>query len=306
MTLHALPIVFTLLVWWFATGLVLLAVNRPPATYRRSLIVATVILVVSLIGLNWASREATVAGAYVAFFCGVLIWGWLEITYYTGWLTGPRPLPCPTGVSTWRRFSLALKASLYHELAIIAFAGSTIVLTWGAPNQVGTWTFITLWLMRWSAKLNIFLGVPRLNLQWFPDHLRYLESFIVRRPMNALFPLSMLLSLAVAVFVLSELSRGDATSTEIVSALLVGSLILLAVLEHGFLVLPLPDSALWNWALPAARRRPQDSTGRVPPPLIDTPPAGRCRRVCEPLAGLKTASVFASSPSRPAPTTNGR
>ncbi len=306
MTLHALPIVFTLLVWWCATGLVLLAVNRPPASYRRSLIVATVILAASVIGLSWASREATVPGAYVAFLCGVLIWGWLEMSYYTGVLTGPRPLPCPAGVSAWRRFGLALKASLYHELAIVAFAGGTIALTWGAPNQVGTWTFVTLWLMRWSAKLNIFLGVPHLNLQWFPDHLRYLESFIVRRPMNALFPFSILLSLMAAASVLSTVVRSDATSTEIVSALLVGSLILLAVLEHGFLVLTLPDSALWNWALPAARQCRQDIPGRLPPTLIDTPSAGRCRRACEPLAGLKPASAFASSPPRPAPTTNGR
>jgi hypothetical protein len=35
---------------------------------------------------------------------------------------------------------------------------------------------------------------------------------------------------------------------------LVSSLLALAVLEHWFMVLPLPSERLWNWALPQRRR----------------------------------------------------
>jgi hypothetical protein len=44
---------------------------------------------------------------------------------------------------------------------------------------------------------------------------------------------------------------------------LVGSLLALAVLEHWFLVLPLRDSLLWNWALHLAGRETQ--TGDLAP-----------------------------------------
>ena len=61
---------------------------------------------------------------------------------------------------------------LYHELAIVATALAVVAVTWGGANQVGTWTFLLLWAMRLSAKLNVFLGVPNLTEQFLPEHLR--------------------------------------------------------------------------------------------------------------------------------------
>ena len=52
------------------------------------------------------------------------------------------------------------------------------------------WTYLVLWGMRQSAKLNLFLGVRNLGVEFLPQHLRYLQSFFRRRAMNALFPLS--------------------------------------------------------------------------------------------------------------------
>ncbi len=51
------------------------------------------------------------------------------------------------------------------------------------------WTYLVLWGMRQSAKLNLFLGVRNLGVEFLPQHLRYLQSFFRRRGMNALFPL---------------------------------------------------------------------------------------------------------------------
>ena len=39
--------------------------------------------------------------------------------------------------------------------------------------------------MRQSAKLNVFLGVRNLNADFLPDHLKYLQTYFVRAPMNA-------------------------------------------------------------------------------------------------------------------------
>ncbi len=303
---YALPILLTLAVWWATTGIVLFIVNRSPTTYAWSMAVATVVLVGALSCLAWTSSAATVVNAYAGFCCGVLIWGWIEMTYCMGLITGPRPYACPPRVTRWRRFALALQASLYHEFAILVFAGLMVALTWGAPNQVGTWTFVILWLMRWSAKLNIFLGVPKLNLQWFPDHLRYLESFIVRRPMNSLFPVSVAASVVVAAHVLSNAVSANATPFDVTASLLLGTLILLAILEHGFLVVPLPDSALWNWALPA---RDVANGPEVRAPLTaqaDAKPAGRSRPSKKPLAGLDIVPVRVSSPPHSAATHSGR
>ena len=49
-------------------------------------------------------------------------------------------------------------------------------LTRDGANQVGLWTFVILWAMRQSAKLNVFLGVRNLSEEFLPEHLRYLET----------------------------------------------------------------------------------------------------------------------------------
>ena len=244
---HGWPLLFALFVWWFSTGLVLYLDQLPRRTYRWSLAGATAVLIAALCGTVRTSIDATVAAAYCAFSCAVLVWGWLEMTYYMGAVTGPREAPCPPGAWGWRRFGYALQASLYHELAIVATAAAIVALTWGGANQVGTWTFVVLWVMRWSAKLNIFLGVPHLNEAFLPEHLRFLRTYIPRRSMNALFPISV----TVATIALVLLTQGAlaADGFEAAGLSLLAALLALAILEHWFLVVPLRDSALWSWAL---------------------------------------------------------
>ena len=65
-----------------------------------------------------------------------------------------------------------------------------ILATLGEPNQFGTWTFIVLWWMHQSARLNVFLGVSNLNADFLPEHLAHIRSFFRNAPMNLLFPFS--------------------------------------------------------------------------------------------------------------------
>lgn len=256
------PVLYALGLWWFSTGVVLYLDNLPRRTFRWTLLGGSTVLALAIFGLIVSSAATGTLAAYVAFSCGLVIWGVLEMSYFTGCLTGPRKTPCPQVCSEWKRFGLAIMTSLYHELAVIATALFLTVLTWGEPNQIGTWTFVVLWLMRWSAKLNLFLGVPNLNEEWLPEHLRYLKTYMAKRGMNLLFPVSVTLSTVVTVLIVLKAMTPEAAGAGAVGLILVATLLALAILEHWFLVLPLPDEALWAWALPPSESG--DDSG-IPP-----------------------------------------
>ncbi|MBK1721671.1 putative photosynthetic complex assembly protein PuhE [Thiocystis violacea] len=258
------PILYGLGLWWFSTGVVLYLDNLPGRTFRWTLLGGTVVLAIAIFGLVVSSASMTPFAAYAAFSCGVVIWGVLEMSYFTGFVTGPRKSPCPPVCSKWKRFGLAILTSLYHELAILSTVLFMVLISWEEPNQVGTWTFIILWLMRWSAKLNLFLGVPNLNEEWLPEHLRYLKTYMAKRSMNLLFPVSVTAATVIAVLIVLKAMTPGVDGAQIVGLILLATLLALAILEHWFLVLPLPDEALWAWALPS--REPGSSKNDDAPP----------------------------------------
>ena len=246
---YGLPALYALFVWWFSTGVVIYLDGLPQRTFRWSMLGATALLGLSLYGLARSGADTSIGGAYLAFTCGLLAWGWQEISYYMGFVTGPRNKPCPEGCSGWRHFGHAIQTSLWHELAIIAASLAVVAITWGQPNQIGTWTFMVLWWMHQSAKLNVFLGVRNLNEQFLPEHLAFLKSFLTKKPMNLLFPVSVTVSTVIAVLLFRTALAGDASPFEAAGYTFLGTLMTLAILEHWFLVVPLPAAALWNWGL---------------------------------------------------------
>ncbi len=251
MVQYALPVIFAIFVWWISTGLILLLNNLPRTTFRWSLSGATLLFPAAAYGLWWSAWHAhTPLGAYLAFSCSLLLWAWQETTYYMGLITGPRQQACPPECHGWRRFRLAIQTSLYHEIAVVLTAMLVIFLTHGAPNQTGTWTFMVLWIMRWSAKLNLFLGVANLHEDWLPEPLRFLKTYLGKHSINLLFPCSVTMA-TVIVVLLTQAALRSGVPGEMVGLLLVATLLSLAILEHWFLVLPLPDAALWHWAMGA-------------------------------------------------------
>ena len=243
------PALYALFVWWFSTGVIILLDNLPRRTFRWSLLAGTGLFAVSLYRLHEGAADASVTGAYAAFTYAVIAWGWQEMTFFMGALTGPRRTGSPEGASGWSRFGHGVMACLYHELAIMATAGVIAASTWGAPNQVGLWTFLLLWAMRQSAKLNFFLGVLNLGEQFIPPHLGYMRSFTRRRPMNLLMPLSITAGTVVTALLVTralEPGIGEARAAGLSFLATMGAL---AVLEHWFLVLPLPFERLWSWVL---------------------------------------------------------
>jgi putative photosynthetic complex assembly protein 2 len=109
-----------------------------------------------------------------------------------------------------------------------------------------------LFFARISAKLNLFLGVPRINIQFLPRPLSHLASHFRVGRITAFFPLSVS-ALTVASALLMERAINVDTPGMSVGYALLTCLCLLALLEHWFMVLPLPDEKLWRWMMPAAK-----------------------------------------------------
>ncbi len=261
---YGLPVLAAVLVWWLTTALVLLLDGLPRRTYRWSMLGATSVLAAALYGLTRTSVDTGIGAAYAGFVCGVLVWGWQEMSFLTGTLTGPRRHACPDGCAGWRHFGHAIQAILYHELAIIAGAILVVALTWGQPNRIGTWTYLLLWGMRASAKLNLFFGVRNLGAELLPPHLQYLRSFFRRKPMNLLFPLSVSAATIAALLLGQAATAPGAMPFDVAGLSLLAGMAMLGLLEHWLLVLPLPVEAMWSWGV-----RPQAAAhdGSRPHPL---------------------------------------
>jgi putative photosynthetic complex assembly protein 2 len=250
---YVLPAAFALFVWWFSTGAIIFLDNLPRKTFKYSMAAASLISAACLYGIFRTSGHATLACAYGAFFFGLLAWGWQEISFYMGYVTGPRTEPCPEGCSGWGHFVHAVQTSLYHELAIIAAGIVIVTLTWHAPNQIGMWTFMVLWWMHQSAKLNVFFGVRNLNEEFLPEHLTFLKSFLKSKPMNLFFPVSITVSMVITTLLFDHAAHATSVFARSGDTFL-GTMMALAILEHWFLVIPLPAGKLWQWGL--ASRRP--------------------------------------------------
>ena len=242
------PILYALFIWWFSTGIVLLLVLRRRKTIVWSLIGAAALFPISLYLLARSSADESVAGAYIAFTAAVLLWGTQELAFLTGFLTGPRPLACPPNIHGMRRAAYAIGAILYHELALIGSGVAVAIVTFDGVNQIGFFTFLILWVMRLSAKLNLFLGVPVLNDEVMPAHLTFLRSYFTRGAVNGLFPFVMVLSVLATVMLLESAFADEASPATQAGSLLLAALLALAIIEHGFMMVRLPVNALWRWS----------------------------------------------------------
>lgn len=249
MTDLLLPALFTVFAWWFSTGAILYLDGRSPRSFRASLGVATLVALGALWGLGVTAQDTSLTGAYLAFLCGLMVWGWQEMAFLMGLLSGPRRVRATQGAPRLRRLGEALAAILHHELGIIAGAVLIVSITWGGENLVGLWTYLLLWVMRQSAKLNLFLGVPNLAEEFLPDHLAYLQSYFRRRPMNLLFPFSVTAGTVGTVLLFQAATADGVSEAAAAGYAFLGTMLALAVLEHWFLVLPIPAVRLWAWSL---------------------------------------------------------
>jgi len=246
----ALPPLVACLVWWGGTGAVMLLDRLPRETLRWTLAISTLLLFGALLCIAHSGADDSVAGAYAGFVCAVAAWGWHEFAFLSGWITGPRKHAC-TASGERRRLHQAVQVILWHELALITVMALIALLVLRGPNRVALWTFGLLWLMRLSAKFNLYLGVRQHGEEFLPERMRYLQSYFRRRAGNALMPVSLIGGGALAAWLIVDaLGSGGAARA---GGLLVGTMAVLAVVEHVWMVLPWSPLVLWRWAVRSAR-----------------------------------------------------
>ena len=246
--------------WWFFTGIILWRVrvadnlerSGDRDAHRNSVILGFPVFAAG-VALAYASIiDGSANGTYMGFLATLALWGWIELAFLSGVITGPNRKPCPPFAAQSDRFWRAVGTIAWHELALIATMVILGYVSWSAENPFAFYTFALLFFARISAKLNLFFGVPRINTQFLPRPLSHLPSHFRFARMNPFFPVSVSV-LTVATALLLERTISATTSGTTAGFALLTCLCALALLEHWFMVLPLPDEKLWRWMLPAAK-----------------------------------------------------
>ncbi|MFP7672436.1 putative photosynthetic complex assembly protein PuhE [Marivita sp. S0852] len=254
-----------LFLWWFSTGAILMVVkyaDRRGMRFGQALTMAAFpVFLLGAYGI-WVSATGTnVASAYHGFLAALALWGWIEMAFLTGTIIGPNRMVCRDDIPEWERFIRAWGTIAYHEMLLAGTLAAIWLYTYEAENTFGFWTFAVLFFARVSAKLNLFLGVPKINTEFLPQPLAHLPSHFRHAKMNWLFPIS-ISALTFAVGCWIERIFASDTQGDVVGFALLAAITALALLEHWFMVLPLPDEKLWRWMLPAPKPQQQDKTLR--------------------------------------------
>jgi putative photosynthetic complex assembly protein 2 len=248
-----------LFVWWFSTGAILWRVKRADQggqnAHLWSVILGLPLLALGVAGLITTLQDPGVRGVYVAFLAALAIWGWIELAFLSGVITGPNTAPCPPHSTEVDRFLRAVGTIAWHEVLLIAALIWIAKASEGAANTIGLWTFAILFFARISAKLNLFFGVPRIHTEFLPKPLAHLASHFRLARMNWVFPISVT-ALTFAAACWMERAWAAPTTGAQIGHILLAALTLLALLEHWFMVLPLPDQKLWRWMLPQSDTPP--------------------------------------------------
>ena len=249
-----LAAVTTLFLWWFSTGIILwrvrVADNGTTQDHLNSVIIGLPLMAIGFLAARASLPDLSAQGVYLAFLAALALWGWVELAFLSGVITGPNRRPCPPCARGSARFWAAFGTIAWHELTLVLILVVLGLASWQAANPFAFGTFALLFVARVFAKLNLFLGVPRINTQFLPRPLAHLASHFRIGRITAFFPLS-ISALTVGSALLLERAINVTDPGMSVGYSLLTCLCLLALLEHWFMVLPLPDEKLWRWMIPA-------------------------------------------------------
>ncbi|MEM6847901.1 MAG: DUF3623 family protein [Pseudomonadota bacterium] len=239
-------LLFALTLWWGATQALLWGARLAPAW-----VLNLVALGCALIALGGAHHTASMTGtvaAYAGISAGLCLWAAVEMVFLTGAVLGfHRPARLDTLAE---RATSAFCAIAFHEAVLLVALASLALLQWGSLNPAALSVFALLYIMRASAKLNLFLGVRNLCIEFLPPRVRHLAHHFRRapteRPINPLFPFSVIGGSLATAFLLRQGLDPEAGVTLATTSLVCAVLAALGTLEHWLMVTPLSPQALWS------------------------------------------------------------
>ena len=261
-----LPVIYTIFLWWFSTGIIFIVYRRSRKFVQWSFVVGTMALVVAFIGI-WFTRSLNhPRDIYLAVTCGIVVWAWQVAGYYLGFITGPHSKHYLVDDEGWERnlinrFRLALHFSMYHEILAAATCVLIAALTWSSANRWALWMYLALWLMHISARLNVFLGVRNFRIELLPKQMHYIGGLLGKRPVNALFPFSVIILSSVALLLFHQGIQLDASSAHIAGFISIGTMMILGIIEHVMLILPIPASIVGLGILSVNENNDQSPSG---------------------------------------------
>ncbi|NBT39125.1 MAG: DUF3623 family protein [Alphaproteobacteria bacterium] len=244
-----------LFLWWFFTGCIMLAVRfadrRGGNAHFMLWVTAAPFIGVGFYCVAYSLDTTTVLSSYIGFIGALLVWGWLELGFLTGVVTGEHDhhAQAPRSVARQSNLMGAVKALMYHEISLLLGLLLLLAMSHEARNHIAVYTYAILFVARIGAKLNLFFGVPRINKQFIPARLLHLKGFLHEGPISIAFPIVITALTGLLVLLLFALWRAEEQGVIVAHALL-ASLAGLALLEHWLMVVPLPDAKLWQWMLP--------------------------------------------------------
>ena len=249
-------VIAAIFLWWFSTGAILLVVrwaDRSGGTaHLTALMFGLPLLVLGVAGIAVSLQSHDLISVYLGFLGALTVWGWIELAFLTGIVTGPMKDDCPEGLNSQSKFGRAFATVAHHEILLLMGLLALVIVSHGADNRMALATYLILFLARISAKLNLYFGVPRINTEFVPARLTHLKTYFRKGPVTLAFPIAITVLTALLAVCVERLMTADTLLTQSGFALLT-ALAALALLEHWLMVIPLPDAKLWRWMLPAQK-----------------------------------------------------
>ncbi|PIO47115.1 MAG: hypothetical protein CMR00_12120 [[Chlorobium] sp. 445] len=122
---------YSIVFWWLSTAAIIYF-NFQPA-YRATVFSAALILMLGAIYMLYTHRQSeTVMGAFITFTAGSIIWAFVEVSFYTGYIVGPQVRPIFTVGPSVIGFFKAIHRSLYHEGLVLGLVVLMLLLSIGA------------------------------------------------------------------------------------------------------------------------------------------------------------------------------
>jgi putative photosynthetic complex assembly protein 2 len=191
-------VTFVVLYWWLATGAIF-ALERSTATRGAGLVLALALGALGVLLVVRARDDASPLGARRSFLGGAFLWSLVQVSFYGGWLVGPKGLAVhvPVQEPSLGFATQAVISMLWYQLAMLFALWLTFTLTWDRVNRTGWWGLLVFYTTHQLACVSIFLGVENPGRGFFPTDLVFLESYFgpARNSLFLIFSLAALLVL---------------------------------------------------------------------------------------------------------------